>query len=811
MILGGVAAFFIPFIVGGVITYVKVSGSVELLAGEKLVQIAKDMTRIVQLILTQELKIITAIAADPQVIEITASGKYRSVDAKLKAIGARLGRDYDDIILIDKKGIVRSVSTDKKRIGIVLTDREYFQKAMRGEANVSEPVVSRATGGLIVVACVPVYDLNGRVAGTAAGIIQIDFLMNNLSSIKIGNTGYLFMVNSTGLVIIHPDRSFILKMNMRDFPELNQIRERMITGRTGTEKYFFNNNEKVAGFAPVDVTGWSIAVAQNRYEIMAPVRSLLNFIVISSVVFLFAGIAAISFITRRISVPVEKSLEIFNQIVLHSTEIVIYIGIDRKIWRVNSTFEKLTGFMANDIRGTQPVFANTNNIPSNEIWNLLNEGKTWSGRIIITAKNGKHLTIEAIVLPVLDEKGKIYTFIQIGRDISKEILNEKRLNDAQRMEAIGVLAGGIAHDFNNILSGIFGYAEISLLNLSSPEKVQKNIQEILNASGRARDLVNQILAFSRKKEFELKPVMPKIIVREALKFLRASIPSSIEIYDTINSNSYILGDSSQFHQVIVNIFTNAAYSINKNNGLISVLLEDVEVDSDFAMKHPGLKTGKHIILKISDTGHGMDSQIIEHIFDPFFTTKPPGEGTGLGLSVVHGIVKNFKGIITVYSEVGRGTSFNIIIPALASYEIEQQEREEENIIGGNERILLIDDEKMIVDSINTILQNLGYNVTYFSDCRIAFDNFSKRAEDFDIIITDYTMPYMTGIELTRLIKNIRNDIPVILSSGYINRNLEEAAADAGVDLVLKKPLMTRELSVFLRKVLDDYNKSKADI
>lgn len=804
MILSAIIAFFIPFVIGGLITYARISGSVETLANEKLVQIAKDMSKIVQLILIQELKIISTIAADPQVVEISASGKYRSVDAKLTAIGKRLGRnDYDDIILIDQKGIVRSVSTDKKRIGIVLTDREYFKKALKGEANVSEPVVSRASGDLIVVACVPVYDTKGIITGTAAGIIRIDFLMNNLSSIKIGNTGYLFMVNSAGLVIVHPNRDYILKENLKNQPGMVKILEKMHNRQSGVEGYIYQDIKKTAGFAPVDITGWSIAVTQNRDEIMEPARSLLNFIVMSSVLFLFAGIGSIYFISRRISTPVEKSLEIFNQVVFHATEIVIYIGTDRRIWRVNNAVEKLTGYSSGEIIGTEPVFANINNIPAGDIWDMLDAGKTWSGRIIMTGKDGGQLTFEVLVMPVLDEKGRIYSFIEIGRDITRELISENRLKDAQKMEAIGVLAGGIAHDFNNILAGIFGYAEISLMNIGSPEKVQKNIQEILNASERARDLVNQILAFSRKTEIELIPLSPKKIIKEALKLLRASIPSTIEIQDTINSNSYIMGDPSRLHQVIVNICTNASYSMNNMNGVIGVTLEDLDVDEDFVLKHPGLKPGKHIILKISDTGSGMDALTLEHIFDPFFTTKPPGEGTGLGLSVVHGIIKNFKGAITVYSEIGKGTVLNIIIPAMIPGEFDIEDKETGTYKGGTERIFLVDDETMIIDSIQTILQNLGYSVTPFSDCRKAFNYFRKNYNDYDVIITDYTMPYMTGIELTRCIKSIKSDIPVILSSGYINRNLEEAAVDAGVTQLLKKPVMTRELAVLLRKVLDE--------
>lgn len=811
IIIGGMFVFFVPFLIGGFITYVKISGSVETLAREKLSQIAMDASKIINLNLIQELKIASTIAADPQVVEIFSTGNFRKIDNKLIAIGKRLGRtDYDDFILIDKKGIVMSVSSDIKRVGIVLTDREYFKKAMNGEANVSEPVVSRATGELIVVACVPVFSKKGTVSGAAAGIIRIDYLIKSLSSIRAGNSGYLFMVNSEGLVIIHPRRDYILKENLASHPGMTVIREQMLGKRSGTENYIYNGIKKIAGFAPVDITGWSLGVTQNRDEIMAPAKSLLDFIVISSVIFFVAAMTAIYFISRKISTPVEKSLEIFNQVILHTSETVVYIGTDRKIIRINSAVEKLTGYSEHEIIGTVPVFANTNNISADEIWDTLNEGRAWSGRLVVIAKNGEQLTIESIVLPVLDEKGKIYIFIEIGRDITKELVTEQRLKDARRMESIGILAGGIAHDFNNILAGIFGYAEITLMNLSSPERVQGNIREILNASQRARDLVNQILAFSRKTETELRPVKPKNIIKEALSFLRASIPSAIEIQDSISSDSVIMGDPSQLHQVIVNIFTNAAYSMKSASGLISVTMYDMDVDREYTIKHPGLKPGKHVMIKISDTGCGMDSYTMEHIFDPFFTTKPPGEGTGLGLSVVHGIIKNLKGVVTVYSEPGKGTVFNIIIPAIVSGGLETESVEIEKYIGGTERVFLVDDETMIIDSIRTILSNLGYTVTSFSDGRHALEYFRKNPLDFDVVITDYTMPSISGIELTRNIKSVRGDIPVILNSGYVDKKLEEEALEAGVTLFIKKPVMTGELAVLLRKILDNVYKESTD-
>ncbi|MFH0974201.1 MAG: response regulator [Spirochaetota bacterium] len=380
---------------------------------------------------------------------------------------------------------------------------------------------------------------------------------------------------------------------------------------------------------------------------------------------------------------------------------------------------------------------------------------------------------------------------------------EQQLAQAQKMEAIGTLAGGIAHDFNNILSGILGYAELSLYNLKETEKVNGYISEIINATQRARELVTHILVFSRHTEMNLKSIIPRFTIMEAVKLLRATLPSTIELKTSLKSNSAILGEPTQLHQVVINLCTNAAYALLGNKGVIEIILEDMEVDEDFIRLHPDLNHGKHIMLSISDSGCGIEPEILDHIFEPFFTTKPTGKGTGLGLSVVHGIVKEFGGIITVESKVNTGTSFKIIIPVTIP-ELKTSIKTAENAMqGGSERILVIDDETLIIDMLKIVLSDLGYSVNVFMDSVSALNAFRNDPQAYDLIITDYTMPHLTGVEIAERIKEIRKDIPIILCSGYVQKDLERISSLEAVSRILQKPIMTSDLANTIRLVLDN--------
>ncbi len=364
------------------------------------------------------------------------------------------------------------------------------------------------------------------------------------------------------------------------------------------------------------------------------------------------------------------------------------------------------------------------------------------------------------------------------------------------------MRGGIAHDFNNILGGILGYSELAIMDCQRDRQVDKYLKEVLNGVERAQNLVNQILTFSRKNDVELRLVKPEYLIKEALKLLRPSIPSTIEIDVKIESSSLILAEPTQFYQMIMNLFTNAAYAIGENTGKIGLMLKDFYVDEHFAQIHHGIETGKYIIISISDTGCGIDPGIIEHIFDPFYTTKPTGKGTGLGLSVVHGIVKKLNGDITVYSEVGKGTVFNLIIPeAGEQYSEVSSEVNIREKIRGEGRLIIIDDEAAILSTMQSILEKLGYEVTVFNDSEKALSAIIGAPESCDLIITDYAMPRISGISIVKTLIEKGITVPLILMSGYVDMNLESMIRQYGVKEILTKPVSAYQLSSVVNKIL----------
>ena len=399
-------------------------------------------------------------------------------------------------------------------------------------------------------------------------------------------------------------------------------------------------------------------------------------------------------------------------------------------------------------------------------------------------------------------KLQIATDITRIKDLEKESLRiQAQLQQAQKMEAIGTLAGGIAHDFNNILSAVIGYTEIALADVPEGTSQHRNLQEVLKAGSRARDLVKQILTFSRQTEQELKPVQINQIIADTLKLLRASLPTTVRITQNIKSESAVLADPTQIHQVIMNLCTNAAHAMRAKGGQLKIDLSDVELGESFIEQHPYLSPGMYIKLRIIDTGHGMETAMLDRIFDPFYTTKERGEGTGMGLAVVLGIVKSHGGTITVESESGQGSTFNVFMPVIMR-EIDHEDRAKTPIPTGTERILFIDDEKSLVDLGQQILERLGYKVTIRTSSVEALELFMEQPNKFDLVITDMTMPNMTGDELAGKLMNIRADIPVILCTGYSERISKERARDLGIKEFILKPIVMRELAKTVRSVLD---------
>ncbi|MCK5322649.1 MAG: CHASE2 domain-containing protein [Desulfobulbaceae bacterium] len=436
---------------------------------------------------------------------------------------------------------------------------------------------------------------------------------------------------------------------------------------------------------------------------------------------------------------------------------------------------------------------------------------------IFDQNTGKHLAIKA--LPRFDTDNHFAGLVHIVRDVSERKKNEKeqqnlysQLLQAQKMEAIGTLAGGIAHDFNNILSGILGYTDLSLLRIAKGTKEHEYLREVITAVHRAKDLVAQISAFSRQHDTERIPIKINSIIKEALKLLRASLPTTIEIRQNIASETgKIFADPTQIHQVLLNLCTNASHAMAAQGGILEVTLNEVDLDSDELAELPSLNPGPHVKLRISDTGRGMEPYVLQRIFEPFFTTKEQGQGTGMGLALVHGIVMNHGGAITVRSEPDKGSTFELFFPKIASG---PATREEEIVIsppGGEERILFIDDEEALVHMGKRILNYLGYDVTATTNCHEALELFRQQPHAFDLVITDQTMPHMTGIKLAEELLRLRPDIPVILCTGFSQTVSTEKIKKAGIRELALKPLTINDIAQTIRRVLgrnngDDYSK-----
>ncbi len=483
------------------------------------------------------------------------------------------------------------------------------------------------------------------------------------------------------------------------------------------------------------------------------------------------------------------------------------VPVDLVILTANKGFEATTGLKTSEVAGKRL----TQVLPGIE-----KDDADWIGRYGKVALTGEVLQFEQ-----RSELLGVYysvTAYQAGpgqccvtfQDITERkhseeerTLIEAQLRQAQKMEALGTLAGGIAHDFNNILGVISGFTELTLMDQEDKDQVRENLGEVLKASVRARDLVKQILAFSRQSSQEKKPVQVGLIVKEVLKMLRASLPATIEIKHDVASRAVVSADPTHIHQVLMNLCTNGSHAMSDAGGVLDVSLTDVTLGPDSIRGHERLRPGPYVELCVSDTGQGIEPSILERIFDPFFTTKEQGVGTGLGLAVVHGIAQSLGGFVDVRSVIGKGTTFSVFFPTM---EISQAAPREESspLPGGKERILIVDDEPALAEALRRMLERLGYTVELGSSGKEALEAFERQAEErpFDLVITDMTMPHMTGAELAREILNLRPDQPIILCTGFSEKIDVEKAKALGVRGFVMKPVVLKDLAGLVRKTLD---------
>lgn len=485
---------------------------------------------------------------------------------------------------------------------------------------------------------------------------------------------------------------------------------------------------------------------------------------------------------------------------------VVITDTQRNIILANKGMESTFGYRPEDLVGnsTQMLYASSDKYQ--EAGTVVFDKNTKKqGELYITlyhGKNGKEFHGETFGAKLFDENNQWIGNLGIMRDITDRKQLEEQLRQTQKIESIGNLAGGIAHDFNNLLFPIIGMAEMLLEDLPNDSLEYENAQEIYNAGRRAGDLVKQILAFSRQSEHKMTPVRIQKILKEVLKLSRSTIPTNIEIQEDIDWKcGLVIADATQIHQVAMNLITNALHAIEEKNGKIVVTLKQIEFEKD-EIPECSLHSGKYIKLSITDNGTGISKSVQNKIFDPYFTTKQAGKGTGLGLAVVYGIIKEHNGDIKVYSEEGLGSTFNVYLPLVKTTAIPVLDNQPLRLPTGTEKILLVDDEKSVSRLESQMLSRLGYQVTEYTDSLEALNKFKINPERYDLVISDMTMPNMTGDQLAREILSIKPSMPIIICTGFSERVNEEQALVIGVKGFLMKPVVKYDMAEMVRNVLD---------
>ena len=503
----------------------------------------------------------------------------------------------------------------------------------------------------------------------------------------------------------------------------------------------------------------------------------------------------------------EASLRRLGAAISQAAEAIVVTDSEGTIQFVNPAFCEITGYSEQEAIGNNPRILKSGKHDDRfykEMWDTLTAGQVWHGELTNKRKDGGLYNEQATISPILDDRGQISNYVAIKRDVTRQLMLERQVRQAQKMEAIGTLAGGIAHDFNNILFAMLGYADMALEDTDPDTTTAHSLREVLNAGMRAKELIHQILSFARQGEQQLAPLNISPIVKEVIKLLKASLPSTIEIsYTELDKYAVVMGDATQVHQVIMNLCTNAGHAMRDSGGQLAISLAEICTVEVAALGLP-LPAGSYSVLAVRDTGPGIPADIQPRIFEPFFTTKKKDEGTGMGLSVVHGVVTEMGGAVTLDSTPGEGAEFRVYLPKVEQ-QVDALAARDQELPGGSEHILLVDDEESLVTMLREILSSLGYSVSSFSSSSEALAAFMEQPDSYELLFTDQTMPKVTGVELARQLHKARPGLPVVLCTGYSRTSLPENLEEAGISELLLKPINRATLAHALRRALDTRN------
>jgi PAS domain S-box-containing protein len=724
------------------------------------------------------------------------------------------------ITIVDAQGIQRHRSRGSSPPNLDVSDRSYFIAQRDGTAKgffMSEPLVTRSENRAGVVVSRRLDDDTGKFAGLVTAIVDLEDLERFYGAINLGQASAIHLLRDDGkLLVRNPPVPILIGQS---FPELAAVPGVPTTRLTNP----IDGKHDFIAIAPVRNTHLVLTVTRDEAVALRPWRDETIRVALRTVVLTLLGALTIAALLRQL-----RRVEASERALRESEEryALAMEGANEGFWDwhvpadrlfISQKMKMLTGHSDDSEFTTRSAWMAQTVVHPDDVQRRDSslkehfEGLTprYECEYRVRMPDGTWCWLHARGRCLRDAAGKPYRFVGSAIDVSaqrqaqldKEHL-EAQLRQSQKMEAIGTLAGGIAHDFNNILGAILGYGELAHQHCAEGTPLRRYLDNVMHATGRAKALVDRILGFSRSGLGERVPVNVQSVIEETLELLQASLPSGIRVESRLAAdNAAVIGDATHLHQVAMNLFTNALQAM-EHGGVLRVVLERVGLSENLSLARGTLAPGPYARLIVSDTGTGIASAVLDRVFDPFFTTKGVGEGTGLGLSLVHGIVTDLGGAIDVKTRTGEGTSFEIWLPITGEIGTPAKEAVRELPRGRGETVLVVDDERALVALAEETLAELGYEPVGFDSSAAALAAFRSEPERFDLVISDEAMPELTGTELAREIRQRRPDIRIILVSGLGGPQLAKAAAATGVSEVLRKPLQRRDLAESLARVLE---------